>query len=62
LTHSRFPFSVARLRDQARQCRLASLKMEPSIAKLAMARLAARWDVMAEQESKRAHRLLPAND
>lgn len=56
------PAAISRLRDRARQCRRAAWKMEPSEARSALERLAARWDVIAEAERRQAERTSAAND
>jgi hypothetical protein len=56
------PAALARLREKARQCRRAAWKMEPSPARSALERLAARWDLIAEAERRQAERTSAAND
>jgi len=56
------PAALARLRENARQCRRAAWKMEPSPARVALELLAARWDLMAEAERRQAERTNAAND
>lgn len=51
-----FTAAITRLRDKARQCRRAAFKMEPSLGRTAMERLAARWDVIAEIEQRHLER------
>ena len=41
---------IARYRQEARRCRRLSLRIEPSVAKLALERLARRWELMARAE------------
>jgi len=49
----RIPFiaAAARLREKARRCRRLAFTMEPSVARSAMERIAAHWDVMAAAEA-----------
>jgi hypothetical protein len=56
------PAALARLRDRARQARKAAWKMNPSPARSALERLAARWEVIAEAERQDAARTTAAND
>ena len=58
MTQGTSAVGIARYRQQARRCRRLSLSMEPSAAKLALERLARRWELMARAEDS----ALPAND
>lgn len=51
-----FTAAITRLRDRARLCRRAAFRMEPSLGRTAMERLAARWDVIAQCEQRRLER------
>ena len=42
-----FVAEIARLREKARRCRRAAFAMEPSVARDAIERIAARWDLIA---------------
>ena len=56
------PAAFALLRNKARQCRRAAFRMQPSPARSALERLAARWDVIADAERRQAERTMAANE
>jgi len=61
VTPAQLTAAVSRLRDKARICRRASFRMQPSLARSAMERIAARWEIMAAAEARLASET-PAND